>query len=219
MEGDDEIDHWKQLIGVHTRQLRIQEMMAAKFGLYCPQHVLQDIEDRRREISELEQKIRRRNLHAADTETFYSSKEVDEIYNRISEIVRNQEEIIQLEAIKSKIEEDHPTKAMASSMKLTIISSSLFQLILVFVLPALGALAWYFFDRTRSFENLAWATIGPLLLALLFALVARIDLKSRASGYDYLQKINERIQQKQEQIETGERTLANIYKSPKKGGQ
>src|SRR5437016_2685201 len=152
--SDDEIEHLYELIRVHTRYLRIQEKNIATLGVYCPPHIVMEIEDRRRVISELKQKVNRRLLHTDDTETFYSSEAVDEIYDRISEVFQNREEIKQLEAMKSIIEEDYQAGAMFSSVKPNTINSTLFQLFLVVLFPSLGTLAWYFFDRARSFENL-----------------------------------------------------------------
>jgi 23S rRNA maturation mini-RNase III len=62
---DEDIRHWQHLIIEHQRYLRILEEKVVNFGkLNAPAHILKEIEDTKRSITELEQRIRRRIRNA-----------------------------------------------------------------------------------------------------------------------------------------------------------
>lgn len=81
---DEEIKGWYQRIAIHKQNLRILEDQYAKFGaLHCPPHVLTSIEEEKRNIRELNQRIRRRTRNADKGNVLYNAEEVDEIYDKI----------------------------------------------------------------------------------------------------------------------------------------
>src|SRR5437867_3727512 len=103
---DEDINHWYRLIAEHKRYLRVLEEQAAGYGrLACPPHIVTGIEDATRQINELEQRIRRRIRNASKAGVFYSSEEVDEIYEKVKEILALENTIQQCKELLSRVEE------------------------------------------------------------------------------------------------------------------
>src|SRR5262245_23826256 len=87
LQDDDDLRHWHNLVFEHKRHLRILEQKAAIHGrLDCPPVILKGIEDTQREISNLEQRIRRRIRHSEDNKLLYTGEEIEEIAAKMLEI-------------------------------------------------------------------------------------------------------------------------------------
>ncbi len=88
---DEDIVHWQKLVYAHQRTLRIFEMQAAKWGkLHCPTYIVTSIEDAKKEIDVLEQKIRRRIRISSESDgRLYTEEEIDEIIDNIEQSMRS----------------------------------------------------------------------------------------------------------------------------------
>jgi hypothetical protein len=83
---DEDIKHWQHLIEEHKRYLRVREEQATNYGsLSCPPHIILEIKSAKRQIGELQQRIRRR-IRNAENDRFYSAEEIDEVSDKIARI-------------------------------------------------------------------------------------------------------------------------------------
>src|SRR5262245_51279376 len=85
---DEDVRHWQHLIEEHKRHLRVLEEQAAGYGkLACPPHITLAIEDTKREIDKLQQRIRRR-LRNAQNGNLFNAEEIDEIAEKSARIAQ-----------------------------------------------------------------------------------------------------------------------------------
>src|SRR6266542_2192579 len=203
---DDDIRHWQHLIEEYTRYLRIREEQAAGYGkLECPPHIVTGIEDATQQINELEQRIRRRIRHAGETGVFYSTEEVDEIYERTARITQLELTILMHESTIKTSKISFGRRRLGWKTKLYMGLSAVFVLFYL-VRVTVDILSLNFGELWQR------SLIASLLILGYIALLFFVSRRTSREPYIKVVDLEKDLQDKKDKLQIQKSELNKIYK-------